>query len=477
MKIKSTLVLTLLLFMQFNINSHSQENSLKDIKNHWGYESISEFYKNGYIKGYEDHSFKPNNNMSRAEFVTAFNNYFNLQNKTGKVFDDTLNHWAKDAIDIAFSNGICQGTSKTTFEPDKPITREEMCVMIANYLNISDKNHDKLNKFIDKASSWAEDSVEAILENKIMRGYEDNSFKPQKYSTRAEVVSSLDRVNKKATNNSTVTNNTIANDKKETITNTVVTDGKKVIIDTPLVTNRETTTNTVVTDDKKVIIDTPLVSDKKETINNTVVTDSKKVITDIPLVSDKKETIINTVVTDNKKVIIDKSLVTNKETTTNTVVTDAKKVTTNKVSHDTIKPPKKDVIDYKSIGNIENSINNLKTSVNYGDIPKLNSEISNIKNQYKSLNAKEKELVKNYGKINIVENEIKNVQNDMFPVFNAIGNIPKSITKDNMIETKKAVEKAESLYNNLSKENKKHVSSSELSIIEGAKQKIGSLSK
>ena len=427
MKIKSTLVLTLLLFMQFNINSHAQENSLKDIQNHWGYESISEFYKNGYIKGYEDHSFKPNNNMSRAEFVTAFNNYFNLQNKTGKVFDDTLNHWAKDAIDIAFSNGICQGTSKTTFEPDKPITREEMCVMIANYLNISDKNHDKLNKFIDKASSWAEDSVEAILENKIMRGYEDNSFKPQKYSTRAEVVSSLDHINKKATNNSTVTNNTLATDKKETTTNTVITDAKKVIIDTPSVTNKETINNTVTTDDKKVIIDTPLV--------------------------------------------------TNKETTTNTVVTDAKKVTTNKVSHDTIKPPKKDVIDYKSIGNIENSINNLKTSVNYGDIPKLNSEISNIKNQYRLLNAKEKELVKNYGKINIVENEIKNVQNDMFPVFNAIANIPKSITKNNMIETKKAVEKAESLYNNLSKENKKHVSSSELSIIEGAKQKIGSLSK
>ena len=172
------------------------ESIFKDTYNHWASTTIEEFVENGYIKGYEDKTFRPDNSITRAEFVTIVNSIFNLTKSSGKTFNDTKTHWAKKAIDIAYTNGVCNGVSETEFKPDEFITREQAAVMISNYKKLKDANYDKLNTYKDKlnVSSWAKDSVEGIIENGYMKGYTDNTFKPKDNITRAEAVVTLSRI-------------------------------------------------------------------------------------------------------------------------------------------------------------------------------------------------------------------------------------------------------------------------------------------
>ena len=169
---------------------------LTDIKGHWAQSQIINFVSNGYVGGYPDGTFRPDNSITRAEFVKIFNKYFGLTKTSGKVFNDTTTHWAKSEIDIAVTNGVANGVSATEFKPDEPITREQAAVMICNYKKLSDKNHDKINKYSDKGnvSSWAKDSVEGVIEKGYMNGYSDNTFRPKNNITRAEAVVTLSRI-------------------------------------------------------------------------------------------------------------------------------------------------------------------------------------------------------------------------------------------------------------------------------------------
>ncbi len=170
--------------------------AVTDISGHWAQSEIASFIEKGFIGGYEDNTFRPNNQITRAEFVTIFNKFFGLTNTSGKVFSDTTNHWAKDSIDIAVTNGITNGLSATIFGPNDPLTREQAATMISNYLKLADTNHNTISAFKDVASisSWAKDSVEGIVENGYMGGYSDSTFKPTNNITRAEAVVTLNRL-------------------------------------------------------------------------------------------------------------------------------------------------------------------------------------------------------------------------------------------------------------------------------------------
>ena len=169
-----------------------------DVSGHWAESTIKSFVNAKYINGYSDGTFRPNNSITRAEFVKILNKYFGLTNKSGKVFSDTSSHWAKEEIDIAVTNGIVNGFPDGTFKPEAPITREQASVMISNYKQISDKDLDKLNTYKDSSevSDWAQASVEGVLEQGYMSGYPDKTFGPKKNLTRAEAVVTLSRIAK-----------------------------------------------------------------------------------------------------------------------------------------------------------------------------------------------------------------------------------------------------------------------------------------
>lgn len=165
-----------------------------DIYNHWAEYTIRECERKKIIA--KDIRFRPNESMTRAEFVKIFNKTFKLSKHSGKTFKDTKNHWAYYEIDIAVTNGVCNGKTKTEFKPDDPITRQEAATMLSNYLNLSDNNIDKIVKYKDSndISSWAKHSVEGVIEKGYMGGYSDNTFKPKNNMTRAEALSMLSRI-------------------------------------------------------------------------------------------------------------------------------------------------------------------------------------------------------------------------------------------------------------------------------------------
>ena len=170
--------------------------NITDINGHWANAEVSKFINSGYIVGYEDNTFKPNNSITRAEFVSILNRVFNLTTSSGKVFNDTNNHWAKQAIDIAVTNGVCNGKSNNLFYPNDKLTRQEASVMLSNYLKLQDTQLDKINSFYDShtISDWALYSIEGMLEKGFMNGYPTGLLKPLNNITRAEAVVLINNV-------------------------------------------------------------------------------------------------------------------------------------------------------------------------------------------------------------------------------------------------------------------------------------------
>ena len=160
---------------------------LSDIQGHWAEKTIAELVALGAIGGYPDGTFKPDQGISRAEFATIVVNAFQLPEKTGKVFEDTANHWAKNFIATAAAHGIVSGYSNTTFGPDDPITREQMAVMIVKAAKLAEAQG-KTFADTDKVSAWAKNAVVTASGKSIISGYPDNTFRPQNNATRAEAA-------------------------------------------------------------------------------------------------------------------------------------------------------------------------------------------------------------------------------------------------------------------------------------------------
>ena len=165
-----------------------QEPILKDISGHWAADNINKLVALGAINGYPDGSFKPNNTITRAEFATVLVKAFKLENQDGKIFGDTANHWAKDYIAAAAANGVVQGYDAATFGPNDLISREQMAVMIVKAANLESAAEE--TRFVDSGSisGWAKEAMTTATSNQIIKGYPDNTVRPQGNATRAEAV-------------------------------------------------------------------------------------------------------------------------------------------------------------------------------------------------------------------------------------------------------------------------------------------------
>lgn len=186
-------------YIELDSTEPDQDNKINftDVsQDYWAYSQIQDFVKKGYIEGYGDNTFRPKEPIKRNEFVKIFNKVFGLTNKSGIVFDDTKDNWAKDEIDIAVTNGVAQGIGDNKFEPEEYITREAAVKMLANYMKIEDKNHDKIKRFPDynEISDWARDAFEGNFEKGYIQGTDEGKLAPKNNITRAEVVTLLSRV-------------------------------------------------------------------------------------------------------------------------------------------------------------------------------------------------------------------------------------------------------------------------------------------
>jgi uncharacterized protein YjdB len=167
---------------------------LIDIAGHWANDNIMKLVALGAISGYPDSSFKPDNNITRAEFATVMVKACQLENKDGKTFADTAAHWAKDYIATAAIHGIVTGYDDNTFGPDDLLTREQMAVMIIRAAKLAPEAGEL--RFADNSSisDWARSSLATAVKNGIIKGYPDNTVRPRGLATRAEAVTVIVKV-------------------------------------------------------------------------------------------------------------------------------------------------------------------------------------------------------------------------------------------------------------------------------------------
>ena len=169
-----------------------------DIQGHWAEEYILKYMENGIVRGYEDGSFKPNNPITRAEFITILNNYLNLEETADIRFTDVPeNAWYKAEIQKAVKEGFVSGYEDGTFRPEQYVTRQEAAVVIATIMKSSLKiGGNELIRFTDggEVPFWSVDSLNALVINGIFHGYPDNTIRYKGNLTRAEVLSILEHM-------------------------------------------------------------------------------------------------------------------------------------------------------------------------------------------------------------------------------------------------------------------------------------------
>ena len=125
----------------------TKSNSYNDVKDgDWFCCAVSTLSKMGIIKGYEDGSFKPNDPISRAEFAAIAARFAPDGDKTPASFFDVTSHWAKDEISIAANHGWIKGYEDGSFKPDQKITRAETMTLVNRVLNRLPETKDDLHK-------------------------------------------------------------------------------------------------------------------------------------------------------------------------------------------------------------------------------------------------------------------------------------------------------------------------------------------
>ncbi len=159
------------------------------LNGHWAHDCIIALLENEIIEGYEDGTIKPDNNITRAEAAVLVGKALDLKEKD-KFFSgyiDAIPKWAKGYVIATTEEGVFKGYPMKLFKPGRNITREEMVAVLVRAFELKLEEDKELEfKDKDKISEWAEEYVKISVENKLIVGYEDNTFKANQNITRAE---------------------------------------------------------------------------------------------------------------------------------------------------------------------------------------------------------------------------------------------------------------------------------------------------
>ena len=128
----------------------TQSNSLSDVsRGQWFNHAISTLSSMGIVKGNPDGTFDPDAPITRAEFAAIAARFDDKNTNNTSNFSDIASHWAKDEIGVAANKGWINGYPDSTFRPDQYITRAEAVTLVNRVLNrLPEKSEDLLDDMI-----------------------------------------------------------------------------------------------------------------------------------------------------------------------------------------------------------------------------------------------------------------------------------------------------------------------------------------
>ena len=199
---KKTIALVLCLILSLGTFANAEEAVLisapvvKDYEGHWAQATIQKWLDAGKVSGYTDGSYKPDSNVTRAEFVKMVNGIIDFNKKAVITYKDVpASEWFYDYIGVAQAVGYISGYSLDKFGPNDYITREQAASILSR-IQYLDNNESAIAKFIDNSnvSAWAKGGVGAASNAGFISGYPDGSLKPLNNLTRAEALTMIDNV-------------------------------------------------------------------------------------------------------------------------------------------------------------------------------------------------------------------------------------------------------------------------------------------
>ncbi|NLN66191.1 MAG: S-layer homology domain-containing protein, partial [Clostridiaceae bacterium] len=168
-----------------------------DIKAHWAEVVIRKWVNQGLAKGYGDGRFGPNDNITRAEFVTLLNRIFGYQQASEKSFPDVkAGAWYAAEIAKAYQAGIIGGDNNGNMNPEVVISRQEAAVILARAFSLAGDHLDAALKYSDvgQIAEWALGSVGTMTKKGYVTGRPGNLFAPKANLSRCEAVKMIDNV-------------------------------------------------------------------------------------------------------------------------------------------------------------------------------------------------------------------------------------------------------------------------------------------
>lgn len=177
--------------------------AFKDINNHWAKASIEKMVALGIVKGMTEDRFEPQLSVTRSQMITLIVRLLEIdaaENMELPFEDIHKDSWDYDFVKAAYQANLVSGTSAKAFEPNQPISREQMMVMVINGLKY--KHMEAANSKSDLAiyqdhgqiADWAAESMEQAVGLGLIRGKGENILDPKGIATRAEAVTILEKV-------------------------------------------------------------------------------------------------------------------------------------------------------------------------------------------------------------------------------------------------------------------------------------------
>lgn len=185
-----------------NIDPVGVGHKFADIENYWAADYVDYLYNAGITLGYSDGTFRPNKNISRAQFATMLYRYLKLDEAHYADVElpfadaDQISKSALPAVKALYAEGVLGGSTgadgKLYLNPNTPLTRVQAATMIGR---TQEKGYAKKDLAMfadaDKIPAYARDYISTMAAQGVIDGYSDKTFRPGNYITRGQMAKIL----------------------------------------------------------------------------------------------------------------------------------------------------------------------------------------------------------------------------------------------------------------------------------------------
>lgn len=195
-KISSAILALAITVGSLSTTAFAASDAFHDVpSNAWYEAAVSYCAEHSYMNGEGDGVFNPSGTVSRAQVAQVL---YNLEGNPGTTFQTTFtdvdrNAWYGDAVAWAQQNGVVNGVNETSFQPESPVTREQVATMFSNFARYKGEDMTErynLSRYADQAmiSTWAKKPVSWAVATGLMSGVNETELDPQDTCIRAQLA-------------------------------------------------------------------------------------------------------------------------------------------------------------------------------------------------------------------------------------------------------------------------------------------------